>query len=73
MAARHFGHPPGVAVGTVFVDREAVARAGVHAWAGSSCRGEKWHLGHPDGESVGGPEHVACNTGAPSRLRAKRR
>ena len=34
--------------------------------------GEKWHLGHPDGESVGGPEHVACNTGAPSRLRARR-
>ena len=35
--------------------------------------GERWHLGHADGESVGGPEHVACNTGAPSRLRAKRR
>ena len=32
---------------------------------------ERWHLGHPDGESVGGPEHVACNTGAPSRLRGK--
>jgi hypothetical protein len=31
---------------------------------------ERWHLGHPDGESVGGPEHVRCNTGAPSRLRA---
>ena len=34
--------------------------------------GERWHLGHADGESVGGPEHVACNTGAPSRLRARR-
>jgi hypothetical protein len=33
--------------------------------------GERWHLGHPDGESVGGPEHVRCNTGAPSRLRAR--
>ena len=33
--------------------------------------GESWHLGHPDGESVGGPEHVKCNTGAPSRLRGK--
>jgi hypothetical protein len=33
--------------------------------------GERWHLGHPDGESVGGPEHVACNTAAPSRLRAR--
>lgn len=36
--------------------------------------GERWHLGHPDGESVGyAPEHVACNTGAPSRLRARSR
>jgi hypothetical protein len=34
---------------------------------------EQWHLGHPDGESRGGPEHVACNTGAPQRLRAARR
>jgi hypothetical protein len=33
--------------------------------------GESWHLGHPDGESVGGPEHVRCNTGAPSRLRGR--
>ena len=33
--------------------------------------GEPWHLGHADGESVGGPEHAACNTGAPSRLRAR--
>jgi hypothetical protein len=31
-----------------------------------------WDLGHADGESVGGPEHVACNKGAPSRLRAQR-
>jgi hypothetical protein len=35
--------------------------------------GEAWHLGHPDGESVGGPEHVRCNVGAPSRLRRKLR
>jgi hypothetical protein len=34
---------------------------------------EPWHLGHPDGESTGGPEHVSCNTGAPSRLRGKMR
>jgi hypothetical protein len=34
---------------------------------------EPWHLGHPDGESTGGPEHVSCNTGAPQRLRARRR
>jgi hypothetical protein len=35
--------------------------------------GELWHMGHPDGESVGGPEHVRCNAGAPSRLRGKMR
>ena len=35
--------------------------------------GERWDLGHPDGESPGGPEHASCNRGAPSRLRAKRR
>ncbi len=32
--------------------------------------GERWHLGHPDGESVGGPEHVAMQhvgTRAPPR------
>src|SRR5687768_6568577 len=34
--------------------------------------GEGWDLGHPDGESVGGPEHAACNRAAPSRLRARR-
>jgi hypothetical protein len=33
--------------------------------------GAPWHLGHPDGESAGGPEHVRCNTGAPSRLRGR--
>ena len=35
--------------------------------------GEPWHLGHPDGESVGGAEHRACNTGAPIRLAAQAR
>ena len=33
--------------------------------------GEPWHLGHPDGESVGGAEHVRCNVSAPARLRSK--
>jgi hypothetical protein len=31
--------------------------------------GERWHLGHPDGESPGGPECVKCNVSAPARLR----
>ena len=31
-----------------------------------------WDLGHPDPENpTGGPEHRACNRGAPSRLAAK--
>ena len=34
--------------------------------------GQPWDLGHPDGESPGGPEHAACNRAAPSRLRRKR-
>ena len=34
---------------------------------------ERWHLGHPDGESVGGPECRECNRAAPSRLAAKAR
>ena len=65
----------------------AVASGMVRCARGAACRraelvdgvlvggfiepGERWHLGHPDGESVGGPEHVRCNTGAPQRLRAE--
>ena len=30
---------------------------------------EPWHLGHPDGETPGGPEHARCNLTAPARLR----
>src|SRR5262245_43226959 len=39
--SRHFGHPPGVAVGTVFRDRRALSAAGVHRppMAGSSGSG----------------------------------
>jgi hypothetical protein len=33
--------------------------------------GEQWHLGHPDDESVGGPEHVRCNSGRPQRRRGR--
>ena len=67
----------------------AVASGLVRCARGAACRrrelvdgelvgglirpGERWHLGHPDGESIGGAEHVACNTGAPSRLRGKMR
>ena len=65
----------------------AVASGMVRCHRGAACRraewvdgvltggiiepGEPWHLGHADGEALGGPEHRACNTGAPSRLRAK--
>lgn len=34
---------------------------------------DAWDLGHPDGESAGGPEHAVCNRGAPSRRRRERR
>jgi hypothetical protein len=41
-------------------------------WLGGFIRqGERWDMGHPDGESVGGPEHAACNRGAPSRMRGR--
>jgi hypothetical protein len=29
--------------------------------------GEAWDVGHPDGESVGGPEHAVCNRRAGTR------
>jgi hypothetical protein len=29
--------------------------------------GEAWDVGHPDGESVGGPEHAVCNRKAGAR------
>lgn len=37
-------------------------------------RGQPWHLGHPDEEcpEPTAPEHRACNTSAPSRIRGKR-
>jgi hypothetical protein len=54
---------PLVAMGTV-----PCARCGQFIQAGM-----QWHLGHPDAESRGGPEHVSCNVGAPSRLRAGKR
>jgi hypothetical protein len=38
---------------------------------GGFIRGE-WDLGHPDGESAGGPEHRACNRAAPMRHRRVR-
>jgi hypothetical protein len=34
-------------------------------------RGERWHLGHRDDESAGGPEHVRCNAGRPQRRRGR--
>lgn len=42
-------------------------------WVGGIIKpGTPWHVGHPDGESVGGAEHVVCNVSAPMRLRARR-
>jgi hypothetical protein len=67
---------PLVATGTVRCARRSGCRRS--EWVdgelvgGLILPGEPWHLGHPDGESVGGPEHRACNVGAPSRLRARK-
>jgi hypothetical protein len=64
--------------------RTAVAAGGVRCARGAACRfaegelggfirpGQRWDLGHPDGESAGGPEHWVCNRGAPSRLRQRK-
>jgi hypothetical protein len=62
-----------VAGGGVRCARGAACRFAEGELGGFLHRGEPWQLGHPDGESVGGPEHVACNAGAPSRLAAKRK
>ena len=68
---------PLVASGLVRCARGAACRrselVGEEILGGFILPGERWHLGHPDGESAGGPEHVVCNTGAPSRLAAMAR
>lgn len=57
-----------------------VAAGAIHCRRGAKCRrypntliepGKPWHLGHPDAEcpEPKGPEHAACNTSAPGRLR----
>jgi hypothetical protein len=63
--------------------RAAVATGGVRCARGTACRfaesglggfilpGQRWDLGHADGESAGGPEHSVCNRGAPSRRRRR--
>lgn len=67
--------------------RPVVAAGGVRCARGAACRfaafvdgqlvggfirpGQRWDLGHPDGESTGGPEHAACNRAAPSRRRRR--
>ena len=66
---------PLVATGTVRCARGAdclrAELVDVQCVGGFIRPGERWHLGHPDGESAGGPEHVRCNAGAPSRSRAR--
>jgi hypothetical protein len=68
--------------------RPLVATGQVRCARGSECKwaewvdgeriggfirpGQAWDLGHPDGESPGGPEHAACNRAAPSRMRGGR-
>lgn len=61
-----------VASGLVRCARGAACRFAEGGVAGLIRPGQLWDLGHPDGESVGGPEHRACNRGAPQRLKARR-
>jgi hypothetical protein len=66
---------PVVANGLVRCARGAACRhselVGESEVGGLIHPGEPWHLGHPDGESIGGPEHRDCNSSAPVRLAAR--
>ena len=65
---------PTVATGTVRCARGAACSfavvVGGRLVGGLIQPGQRWDLGHPDAESVGGPEHAHCNRAAPARLRA---
>ena len=61
-----------VATGTVRCARGAACRFGDGELGGLIAANALWDLGHPDGESVGGPEHRECNRSAPQRLKARR-
>lgn len=76
--------PPGRYPASHHKEREAwkpaIAAGQVHCRRGEKCRrypntlivpGKPWHLGHPDEEcdAPTAPEHAACNTSAPGRLR----
>ncbi len=61
---------PMVATGRVRCARGAACKYAVAGVGGLIAPGQAWDLGHPDGESVGGPEHAVCNRGAPSRRSA---
>jgi hypothetical protein len=59
-----------VASGGVRCARRAYCRFADEGGLGGFIRpGQLWDLGHPDAESVGGPEHRECNRSGPSRLR----
>lgn len=62
---------PRVASGVVRCARGAACRFAVDGVGGLIRPGDLWDLGHADGESVGGPEHRACNRGAPQRLKGR--
>jgi len=64
---------PLVAGGSVRCARGAACRFAVNGLGGFIVRGQRWDLGHADGESAGGPEHAVCNRGAPSRRRKRGR
>ena len=63
---------PFVAAGLARCARGAACRFSEGELGGFIQPGEPWDLGHPDGESAGGPEHAVCNRGAPHRNKTSR-
>lgn len=63
---------PVVATGRVRCARGAACLFAIDGVGGFIEVGQLWDLGHPDGESTGGPEHRACNRSAAQRLKGRR-
>ena len=60
-----------VASGTVRCARGAACKFAEGELGGLIDPLAAWDLGHPDEESVGGPEHRECNRSAPQRLKGR--
>jgi hypothetical protein len=70
---RRAGWRARVVTGEVRCARGAACRFAEDGVGGLIAPDAAWDLGHPDAESIGGPEHRECNRGAPQRLKGRRR